>query len=313
VSSMVSQTEAQTSRFQAARPSFFGIVGGELFKIRRMRMLWVSFFLLLAVLCLPNIIFFTLNNVQSLAGNVAAVKTTVTTELAIVRIFIGFFLLVLTANVYGREYQLGTVRILLARGVGRVQLLLAKLLAVVIMALIVLLFCLVLEGIWLTVLMALKVGSFDAFGKLDGAAWSDIGFYLLTVLVSMGMTILVSLTMTSLGRSLAFGLSASLAWFPADNILPVLLQLGYLLTKNDFWINVTQYFLGPILNYMPAALSKGSSVIGTAPAAIQTIQGATFVGSADLSTGHVWLVTGVYAVVFLAVSIYLTAVRDVRE
>src|SRR5215470_18172209 len=58
--------------------------------------------------------------------------------LSILRVFTGIFLLVLTARTIGLEYQLGTIRVLLARGVGRLQLLFAKLLTVAIIALVLL-------------------------------------------------------------------------------------------------------------------------------------------------------------------------------
>src|SRR2546429_1109115 len=58
--------------------------------------------------------------------------------LAILRAFGGIFLIILTARVIGLEYQLGTIRILLARGVGRLQLLLVKLLTIVLVALLIL-------------------------------------------------------------------------------------------------------------------------------------------------------------------------------
>ena len=51
------------------------------------------------------------------------------------RVFTSFFLLILTARVVGLEYQLGNIRVLLACGIGRLQLLFAKLLAVVVIAL----------------------------------------------------------------------------------------------------------------------------------------------------------------------------------
>lgn len=307
----MSTTVAQSTHAPSAvRPSFSGIVSGELYKIRRMRFIWISFYGLLAILCLPNIIFFTLANIQSMVGDPKNALLAATAELAIIRIFIGFFLLILTANVYGREYQQGTIRILLARGVGRLQLLFAKLVAVVLVTIVVFLLCLLLDAVFLTLLLGIKVGSFTVVSQLD---WNSVGLYLLTVLVSMGETILVSLALTSIGRSLAFGLSASLAWFPADNILSNLLMLGYLLTKSAFWLNITQYFLGPNLNYMPTALLSGGLAVGTTPYAVQSIQGHDFPGAATLDSTHVWLVMAAYAVVFLAISLFLTAKRDVRE
>ncbi len=37
-------------------------------------------------------------------------------------------------------------------------------------------------------------------------------------MLSMGATILPGVAMNAIGRSQVFGLSASLVWFPADNI-----------------------------------------------------------------------------------------------
>jgi ABC-2 type transport system permease protein len=42
--------------------------------------------------------------------------------------------------------------------------------------------------------------------------------YVLTIATNMGVTILLAAAVSVLGRSLAFGLSAALVWFPVDNI-----------------------------------------------------------------------------------------------
>jgi hypothetical protein len=121
--------------------------------------------------------------------------------------------------------------------------------------------------------------------------------------MSMGVTILLAMAVSVVGRSLSFGLGAALAWFPADNIGIVLFVLGYRVTHNDFWQNVTAYFLGPNLNVMPTVLL---------PANIQANSiGITPLVNVDGT--HAVLVTLVYAVIFAVVAIVLTWRRDVKE
>src|SRR5262249_59351907 len=58
--------------------------------------------------------------------------------LAIFDVGSGIFLLVVSARLVGMEYSGGTIRVLLARGTGRVRLLLAKLTALVLLGLVLL-------------------------------------------------------------------------------------------------------------------------------------------------------------------------------
>ena len=84
-----------------------------------------------------------------------------------VRVFTGFFLLILTARMIGQEYQLGTIRVLLARGVGRLQLLFAKLLTMAIIALILLIVGLALNYLLTLILVAGVTGNLHAFSAID--------------------------------------------------------------------------------------------------------------------------------------------------
>src|SRR5207247_4332322 len=104
-------------------------------------------------------------------------------NLAILRVFIGIFLLVLTAFVIGLEYQLGTIRILLARGVGRLQLLTAKLLAVVIIALGVFIVSLLYNILLMSSLLLIMVGNLNAYNAITPDLWSFGKKYTITVLV----------------------------------------------------------------------------------------------------------------------------------
>lgn len=314
MSSIAPQAEAAIS-LPAARPSFFGIINGEIYKVMRMGGVWICFYLILILICLPNILNITVgSDIQDLptAQKIGDLFTQVTLNLMVVRIFIGFFLIILVANVYGREYQLGTVRILLARGVGRLQLFFGKLGAVVVLAVLALLASLLLSIIWTGAYLLVKYGNLDLLSNLTTLFWQSVGLYALTVLISSGVTILMTVFVASLGRSLAFALTIGIAWFPADNILPTILQVAYMFTQNEFWLNATQYFLGPNLNYMADAVINNEefsilSISTTNPMYIAN-------GEPVLVNGtHTLLVALVYAIVFLVIAAFVTARRDVRE
>ncbi len=219
------------------------------------------------------------------------------------RIFGGFFILILTARTIGQEYQLGTIRIVLARGVGRVQLLLAKLAAIALWAIALMVIGLVLNTLWTLFQVQVVTGSLSAITSLSSTVWHDMGTYVLTILVSMGVTILMATSITVLFRSMAGGLSASIAWFPVDNIVGIVLVIAFELTKNDFWKNISAYLLGPNLNVMAGAVAniqRRAWAFGTGP--LVTVDGT-----------HTLVVSAVYAVIFAAVAIGLTWKRDVKE
>ncbi|GCE13621.1 ABC transporter permease subunit [Tengunoibacter tsumagoiensis] len=286
----------------ADRPSFGGMIRSELFRVSRMWSTWLTLVMLIGVICLPYLITASTPSRGTELKHAPLIffNDSIPLNLFVLRVFIGFFLIVLTANVFGREYQLGTIRILLARGIGRVQLLFAKLLTVVLIALAVFVLGLLLDAVLQYIQVLALAGNADSFQKLDGTFWHTTQIYLLTILISMGVTILLTVAMTSLGRSLAFGLSASLAFFPADNIGTIFMSLGFRLTHNDFWNNATAYFLGPNLNVMPHAIVNSLESNGFNPAV-------------PVDGTHTLLVALVYALIFATLAILLTWKRDVKE
>ncbi len=303
MSTIATNLAAEQKSIAASRPSFFGIIRGEMFKVTRMWSIWISLVLLLGVICLPYLITLSVKSQGDLLKHnpLQFFYDSLGQNLFVLRVFIGFFLLILTACVFGREYQLGTIRILLARGVGRLQLMFAKLLAVVIIALFVLLIGLVLNALLQALQMTVLAGNFDGLKALNATFWHDAGVYMLTVLISMGVTILLTVALTALGRSFVFGLSASLAFFPADNIGSVFMRLGYSLTHNDFWKNATAYFLGPNLNAMPASIVPQQFSNFGAPPLV------------EVNGTHTLVVALVYGVIFLVAAFVLTWKRDVKE
>jgi len=299
---MTSTTVGRTS-LHTATPGFFGLVRGELFKIGKQWTTWIMLGLLVCVMALPNLVLMT---VPSLKTNITAHPLDVLyrvsgIDLPVMRIFLGFFLLILTARVFGLEYQLGTIRILLGRGVGRLQLLSAKLLAVVLVALAVFVGALVYESIWSVILFLSAAGNLNVLSAATSTFWSDTGMFMVTVLISMGATILLAMAVTTIGRSLSFGLSAALSWFAIDNFGVIIMGLAFRLTGNDFWQNVTAYFLGPNLNVMQEV------VVGSHPSSVGIPP------SVPVDGTHTLVVTLVYSLIFAVVAVVLTWKRDVKE
>ncbi len=311
---VITPTPTEQIRLQSAKPSFFGTVRGEFFKIARQWTNWIMLVLLLGVIVLPFIIEMTAPNVKTniQTNPLHFYYNVLSISLSILRVFTGIFLLILAARTIGLEYQLGTIRVLLSRGVGRLQLLFAKLLAVVLIALGLLVFGLLLNYLLTVILVAGLTGNLNSFSALNAVFWSDARIYVLSIMLNMGVTILLATAAAVVGRSVTFGLSAAIIFFPIDNIATIVMTLAYRITHNDFWLSTTSYFLGPNLNAMAGALTNGrAESIGSTPL--------YFVDQAGQAHGilvdgtHTVVVALVYAVIFTVVAIVLTWKRDVKE
>src|SRR6266487_4503511 len=130
--------------------------------------------------------------------------------------------------------------------------------------------------------------------------------------INIAVTILLATAAAVVGRSVTFGLSAAIIFFPIDNIATIVMTLAFRITHNDFWLSATAFFLGPNLNVIaPALTSNRVESIGATPL--------YFVDPAGQSHGilvdgtHTVVVALVYAVIFAVTAIVLTWKRDVKE
>lgn len=289
----------------AIHASFLGIMRGEFLKIARL------FWSMLALLTAGYVVAFLLGASQPDVKTdlqhtpVHFLYYSMESNLVVLRILSGIFLLILTSFTIGREYQYGTIRILLARGAGRVQLLIAKLAMLALIALtliaVFMLFTALLTGIQMLAL----VDNLNALSALTPAFWSNMVIDLLTVIISMGATILLAAAMNALGRSLTFGLSASLIWFPIDNMGTLIMNVLAQITHSDFWRNATSYFLGPLLNRLPDMLLPQEARSGFESFGIPAL--------VPTSSSHALWVIGAYALVFFMLALVPTWKRDVKE
>jgi ABC-type transport system involved in multi-copper enzyme maturation permease subunit len=302
----------------AVTPNFVSMVRAELFKLVRQRVVWITG-IVIAVLYIPDALaeIFVINAIKNIAQNNPfggplpdgyIAHQLMEALLSDVRGLIGIFLMIITVSAIALEYQQGTIRILLARGVGRLRLLGSKLTAIGIVGLAMLAILLVLAVIMGIIDANISNGNLSDLQNLPGYFGTDTAGYLCTVLISMAVTVLLAAAFAVLGRSLAFGLSFALSWFFVESIISTILQGISLASGNKVWGDITQYFLGTNLTNMPAAYipSRGPDVSNLLSRGVSAL-------SSSVDATHTTIVTLIYAVVFLGVAGVLTWKRDVLQ
>jgi ABC-type transport system involved in multi-copper enzyme maturation permease subunit len=285
-------------------PSFLGSVGSEALKLARQGMVW-------AMLGLAVLFFATLTAALLQAGHIrdeldqapaAFLFNLYDVYTTIFDTGSGIFLLIVSARLVGMEYSAGTIRVLLARGAGRLRLLLAKLTTLGLVGLGLLAGFLALVSVAIYGVVVAWEGSFSKISSLPGTAWTDLGIILLIMLTSMGVCILIGTAAATLGRSLAFGIGAALAFFPIDNFGTALLRILNALTGWHIWLDATAYLLGPNLNALPVLMEKDHQ----AHAAFAT-------PLVPVDATHAWLVIAAWSVGLAALAVGLTVRRDVLQ
>lgn len=313
MNAVLTPTTTGKLKLRTAKPSFFGLVRGEFLKVMRQWSTWILLLMVIGVTVLPYIIETVRPHFKEAIAStpLLAYYDQMGIGLSVLRVFTGFFLLIVTARMIGQEYQLGTIRVLLSRGVGRLQLLFAKLLTMAIIALILLIVGVLVNLLLTIILIGGIAGNLNSLGALTSQFWSDSGIFVLYILLNMGVSILLATAAAVIGRASVFGIAAALAFFPLDNFGTVIMLLANRVTGSDFWLSITAYFLGPNLNQMPVALTNNRvNTIGFGPL---YEAGPGGVHGIQVDGTHTLVVAAVYAAIFAAVAIWLTWKRDVKE
>ena len=279
------------------RPRFDLLVRGELRKLSLQRANWLLVGLAVVFAAVAGLVLSTSSGIWHAE---AAYRATLQTDPSywihgivvvggmIVRVVEGALLLFAAARLVGTEYTAGTIRVVLARGVGRVRLLAAKLAALAVFALAVTGGFLVLAAAFGLVMIAAQGGSpAHVVAILPGSEWHDVRIHVLTILISAGVCVLVGVAGAAVGRSLPFAMIVAVAFFPLDN---------FLAGGRDY--NV--YQLGPNLNVLNETLGHMRESLFTRPAQ-------------PVDASHSLVVIGVYCAVFLLAAFIPTWRRDVLE
>ncbi|HEY1419639.1 MAG TPA: ABC transporter permease [Candidatus Dormibacteraeota bacterium] len=289
----------------AARPRFFGIVKGEAVKLSRQLSIWLMLagsLILLAVIVLgitssdsvrrqltldPTGFFF---NARDIFGTIFQIGS-------------GIFILIVGSRLFAMEYSSGTIRIIYARGTGRFRFLLAKMLTMAVVGAVLLAGYLIVAGSMIAILVDSWAGGLGPIQHLPSEFWHDLGYWALVQGMSMSIAILMAAAATAIGRSLAFAMAASLAFFPVDNFVTILLALGARITRQDHpWLDITRYLLGPNLNVVLGLIEPGHHARPAFAAPLLPVDGT-----------HALTVIGLYGLAFAVIAVMRTLRSDVLE
>src|SRR5712664_1172654 len=186
----------------ALRPRFLGMVRGESLMVSRQLSFWLMLggsFALLAIITLaitsaPNIQDQLKTNPTSWAYGARDIFGT------IFQIGSGIFLLIVGSRLFAMEYSSGTIRIIYARGTGRLSLLLAKMLTLAVIGILLLAGYLVVAGGILALLVNAWTGSIAPLQHLPNEFWQDLQMWVLVQGMSMGIAILMAAAAAGIGR-----------------------------------------------------------------------------------------------------------------
>jgi ABC-2 type transport system permease protein len=204
---------------------------------------------------------------------------------------LGVVVLAVSARLVAEEYQQGTVRVLLARGVGRLRLLAAKLAAVAVVALPVLAVLALAGAVDVTV---------ELRGQPASVAWGDVWPSSLVVVLSAGVGAVIGAAAGAVGRSMTFAMAVAAGFFPVDNALGYVLPLLQNATQERVWGDLSAYLLGPTLNHLPSVLMCRRAAELIPP-------------QQPVDATHSLLVVGGYVAVLATAAALLTWRRDTLE
>ncbi len=289
----------------ARRPRFFGIVRGETLKVSRQ----LSFWLMLAgSFVLLTIITLAITSASSIQDQLKTDPTAFAYGArdvfgTIFQIGSGIFLLIIGSRLFAMEYSSGTIRIIYARGTGRLRLLLAKMLTLAFIGVVLLAGYLVVAAAILALLVNAWTGSLTPMQHLPSEFWQDLAIWAVVQGMSMGIAILLAAAAAGLGRSLAFAMAASLAFFPVDNFGVILLALGSRITHQDHpWLDISQYLLGPNLNIVLKLIEPGHHARAAFAAPLLPVD-----------ANHALAVIGAFGVAFAVIAVVRAVRPDVLE
>jgi ABC-2 type transport system permease protein len=286
------------------RPRFAGTVRGEVVKVTRQLSFWL---MAVAGLVILGVITLAVTSTQDIQNQLSSDPTAWAYGArdvfgTVFQIGMGIFLLIVGSRLIGMEYS-GTIRILYARGTGRLHLLLAKMLTLAVIGVLGLLVYAIVVAAIVSLLTISWTGSLAPLQHISSEFWTDLGRWAAVQGISMGVAILLAAAAAGIGRGLAFAMAASLAFYPVDNFSVILELLASRATKHDQpWLSISQYQLGPNLNNVLNLLEPGHH----ARAAF-----ATPLTPVDLT--HALVVIAIFAAGFAAIAIFRAVRPDVLE
>jgi ABC-type transport system involved in multi-copper enzyme maturation permease subunit len=216
----------------------------------------------------------------------------------------GLFLIVILAGaVVGGEYSLGTIRLLLSRGPGPVQLVVVKVVALAITLFV---------GVGLTVVLGVGIGLALAFLTGAPVQWSfltlDFGWRVLVLWIVTTLALmvyaLVALLAATLTRSSAGGIAGAIIYAvverAASNLLPFFASRLTSPVISTFFLKVQVYLMDANVAALIQRAETGLLASGTLPATLP-------------SSSHALATLGLYGLLCFVLSALLVFRRDVAS
>jgi ABC-type transport system involved in multi-copper enzyme maturation permease subunit len=206
----------------ALASSFPGLVRGELRKLVRQRSIWLLLSAAVVIGLIAGLVLSTghafqealvHNQVEWFRGlNVVAFGF-------VTPILGGIVMLTTSARLVAMEYSTGAIRVILARGRGRLEVLLAKLTALGALLLGLMLVFLLWAIVFAGLMAAANGTSLSAVRSFPDRYWHDLGVHLTTGAISLFVCACIGVAAGAVGRSMAFGMGVAIGFFPAENFL----------------------------------------------------------------------------------------------
>jgi ABC-type transport system involved in multi-copper enzyme maturation permease subunit len=216
--------------------------------------------------------------------------------------FLGPILLcILAGAILGSEYTYGTQRQQLGRGLSRVQVLTAQIVAMAVIAL----FTAVLMFI-LSSLVGLTLGPSTGtpLKALTLTQWEGTLLYWLATAVRLFIYMLIAMFMATLGKSVIAGIAFSLGIIVVEGILSTVFSILAI----SFRSNQLSEFLANVPKWLPGS---GGSTLTTAASQMIDPAGQTPLGPNDVWQGVTAVL--IYAIVLIAASYLFYTSRDLAE
>jgi ABC-2 type transport system permease protein len=283
-------------------PSFPGLVRGELRKVVRQRSSWLMLSGAVIIGLIAGLVLsagqafhdaLLHDQVEWFRGlNVVAFGFTTP-------ILGGIIMLTTSARLVAMEYSTGAIRVILARGAGRLQVLLAKLAALAAL----LLALMVLFSLWAIVFAALMAAingtSLAAVRTFPDRYWHDLEVHLMTGAISLFVCACIGAAAGAVGRSMAFAMGVAIGFFPAENFLSRVLGIISGGNSGSFLAKLDTFQLSANLNVLPETLGHNrESAFGRPLAPVDATHSLTLIA--------------VYCMVFMTAA-FLFSRRDIVE
>ncbi|MHB8323723.1 MAG: ABC transporter permease [Candidatus Dormibacteria bacterium] len=297
---MIQSSAQDNAAHKSAVASFRSALRAELMKLRYQRPTWV---LIGFALLLLGLVMFSLAADSQIGSDLRRSPVLGLDQMLPGLQFVfaagaGVVLLTSGSRLMAMEYTLGTIRVILARGTGRTQLVLAKLVACLLLGTGLLLAYIALSAAGMILVTLRLTGSLEAAARLPPSGWHQLALAVAAGAMSVLSCSVVGVTMGAVTRSLTGGMVLSVLFFPLDNALALVLRGLHHLDHLGVWRTLSAFLLGPSLNRLPALLT-GQAAPG--PPALPTPMFA-------MSAGEVVAVIAGWCLVLVALAL-LSSVR----